>query len=1245
MRNGIPYGGGVSVDAEENQILIGDGKKGIKGSDFYTTYFLPTLGTRDFYYKKNENGTYTTKNFEIANKKSKDSTASGTKITSIKLQDLTDNSELELLTKENLNALINTFTTKSTNIDNLLSLSSSYYTSTYKIQETSSLDESIASSLSEEEKTEIKIYQIGTQIGQSPFEEKWSLIINLENTYLIVYTKETPGLLTYSGEIYFNFNNINSQHNYKIIIQYESSQGIELTNGQYSSIPLDSDEELSTLTTYPSHTISFSSTTAIGDPQHIIQINTPDEIYIRNNKDNGGYFLLRNSGKLSIVGKSQVVFTDSCFIQARNSAQVNFNEKSITSFRDNANTIFSGYASTAFSGYARTTFLGHSSFTATDNSYFLISDNAKTSFRGDSETYIDGSGTRFTMHDGAKMDLTGGTVKEDTKYPEVYMHGKATVVLTDYRNCGKEQGSSREGPEVLLMGTPFISVQDDALISMSNNARFIMQSDIKSGGTIPPNHPTNVQPCTFLMEEYAHMNLKDYSSVIIEGNTNIQIGDFTSAGENLQSYAPTIIISDNTEIDMGAPSPSSSSNYQLPSTPTWYCNDSYHENSPHIIIRGRLNIQIENYPFIKISENPWINIDGQSTINIQDYSHFYSMGASKIILNGTDKCGPCIMISAPSSSSHSMNQMIISSSGGRPKPWGVTYNLLTLQDEHRQALLIFKEMLSSNPKQLTQKQIDAIKIVIKYLIEDNKITLESEKCYTTYEVIEPDYAEDFKKWFYLKYPRLDCNNNIEDEKKKYDLQKISILKKSNVTDSINTMIFMPNLSAGKALTKEEEEEKFSNEESAKYDTYYLFRYPVTHTNKNNSYYLEIDNNIINEYCLEKNKNREDIVKALTYVENVSIFLDYYSITKKKDPTVDNYIDWQIISNNKKIPYQITNVTALNTLFNKSYHDNSAYYYYRKNEENYIPTCFFSSLNTRYINNAILCMNENSQIMTDDNFYGQLCGNSTIYFHNNSFLQFTGNAHEEVHNNSKIILRGKEKNINTKPWQDGISFGREFVTPVLQTEDSPIIGLYDSSNFIMHGVWDTTTDLHNNGKLTFKVSSTDTLANTNEITWDSIKDKQEFKEAQKKEGKYYLSHLESVTNTNGYDTDESEIKIVKSNSPDEDDNYIITVSNFTYTTRPPDWEAHPKKIENNPLLELFDNAEIRLGGNISIYADNYTSEEYKKLEAQNNTTSTTSTTQETIITAITFKDKNSHSVSFSIDELIQLKKLLNNTISS
>lgn len=158
----------------------------------------------------------------------------------------------------------------------------------------------------------------------------------------------------------------------------------------------------------------------------------------------------------------------------------------------------------------------------------------------------------------------------------------------------------------------------------------------------------------------------------------------------------------------------------------------------------------------------------------------------------------------------------------------------------------------------------------------------------------------------------------------------------------------------------------------------------------------------------------------------------------------------------------------------------------------------------------------------------------LYFLGNVFNQMTGNSHSEIHDNSKFIMRGPLNGLT--PWQDGIRNGHnneDWIRPI-KPNNSPVFGMYDTSQFIMRGIW-----------------------------------------------------------------------------------------NIDPETKPEDWDENIKKIDGQPLMEIIENAEVRITGESVFKMTDFI------IEATSE--------------GISFSDgTEDNTVSFSISELKELKKFLSNT---
>ena len=263
------------------------------------------------------------------------------------------------------------------------------------------------------------------------------------------------------------------------------------------------------------------------------------------------------------------------------------------------------------------------------------------------------------------------------------------------------------------------------------------------------------------------------------------------------------------------------------------------------------------------------------------------------------------------------------------------------------------------------------------------------------------------------------------------------------------------------------------------------------------------------------------------------------------------------------------------------------------------------------------------------------------------------------------------NNNKKPWNDGEQWSG-WRRPVLSREKSPIIGMYDGSNFIMRGAWDLALDLYTNKTLEFTVEQNDSdFANEQEeeLDYDTVKNKESFKKAERDNNIYVTGALksESPPESNG------KLKVTKTSLGS--DGWKIKIENFTSTTKPHDWTPHIPHQLYQPTLEVIENAEIRLGGFIYIKAGTYAkktenngepdlTKEYPffneaDLDSSVEKSSSTSykkpsEVKDKVVTAITIgsnipKDETTiatngedeDQVTFTIEDLKKLKEIINN----
>lgn len=222
-------------------------------------------------------------------------------------------------------------------------------------------------------------------------------------------------------------------------------------------------------------------------------------------------------------------------------------------------------------------------------------------------------------------------------------------------------------------------------------------------------------------------------------------------------------------------------------------------------------------------------------------------------------------------------------------------------------------------------------------------------------------------------------------------------------------------------------------------------------------------------------------------------------------------------------------------------------------------------------------------------------------HQGATVLMTGGAYAEMRDSTRLIMRGVSK---TNPWKDGAtanSAKRVLPRPV-SSGGSAILGMYDVAQFTMRGVWDTDDD--------WTVNKTGvTLAN-----WDTTLSIPTSIEELPEEFKEKL-----ITGTT------TKIRDYK----DEDGNILTTftltgtnlkVTNYEYSTKPLDWNEHLDKIEDQPVVEIIENADVRIYGNSELKLTDYS------IIANSE--------------GFTFKDNTiGEEVSFSMSELKELKKLL------
>lgn len=241
-----------------------------------------------------------------------------------------------------------------------------------------------------------------------------------------------------------------------------------------------------------------------------------------------------------------------------------------------------------------------------------------------------------------------------------------------------------------------------------------------------------------------------------------------------------------------------------------------------------------------------------------------------------------------------------------------------------------------------------------------------------------------------------------------------------------------------------------------------------------------------------------------------------------------------------------------------------------------------SFNYVWVNGTRFNQNNNQDklVKTGDNTH--INGGSVQYILEgiNVFMQHEGFAHAEMHDFSKFIMRGAlatrkdehaEESVTDTidgyhPWSDGkTKFGtkghldEDWSRPVSSIDDSPIFQMYEGSNFLMRGKWDRYPTYKQAIKITF----------SGEPKYEKIED---------------LFNKPNDTDKQAIETAMKEMEWVSGGKLEKsEDANTVTISNFKY--KPKGWKEHPTKAKDASLLELYDNAEVRIGGDTKILIDN------------------------------------------------------------
>lgn len=243
---------------------------------------------------------------------------------------------------------------------------------------------------------------------------------------------------------------------------------------------------------------------------------------------------------------------------------------------------------------------------------------------------------------------------------------------------------------------------------------------------------------------------------------------------------------------------------------------------------------------------------------------------------------------------------------------------------------------------------------------------------------------------------------------------------------------------------------------------------------------------------------------------------------------------------------------------------------------------------------------------------------------NIFEQMTGNAHSEMHDNSCFIMRGKT---TTVPWAEGMRPSTYTKTHLdktwrrpIETEDSPLLSLYDSSQFIMRGRWNYSKDfsIYSN---TFTFIDTEISEAPTSIASMAEATKEKFFNTLNESSFSGYGYSRYNNLRDAYDVETGELLTTIITTENADGGFSISVSNFEYNDVPEGWSESLKKIEGQSLLEVVEDAEVRISGNSILKMNDF------NIEATSE--------------GISFGD-GTEKVTFSIEELKKLKTFLSNS---
>jgi len=243
---------------------------------------------------------------------------------------------------------------------------------------------------------------------------------------------------------------------------------------------------------------------------------------------------------------------------------------------------------------------------------------------------------------------------------------------------------------------------------------------------------------------------------------------------------------------------------------------------------------------------------------------------------------------------------------------------------------------------------------------------------------------------------------------------------------------------------------------------------------------------------------------------------------------------------------------------------------------------------------------------------------------NIFEQMTGNAHSEMHDDSCFIMRGTTTKV---PWKEGMKpdqwtkthLDKSWYRPIT-TDNGPLFSMYDKSQFIMRGNWDYSEEYSiYSSNFTF-IDENIEIAPTSIETMTEETKKKFFNAINKIKldaGEYTLyNNLKDA-----YDEETGELLTTISSTSNPDGGLSLTISKFKYNSVPENWNEFLEKVEGQSLLEVIENAEVRIKGDSVFKMNDF---------------SIVATSE-----GISFGN-GEDSVIFSIDELKKLKTFLNNS---